>query len=191
MRRGPLWLWGLLLAGSGCHPQQRPAAQEACAPVTSELSPGDSAGALAGEYRLRLVATSGAAKDSATEGRLRLRPYLGLPRGTTSGHPLFGEAEIELGLVGAVEPGDIASDDPEAPGVLAIRRLPRGGERAPAEIMLRLGSEANRRGVRRFDGGYTVLQLREITDRGFAGSWRSGAPQPRSGGFFCAWRSAP
>ncbi|MBA3521806.1 MAG: hypothetical protein H0T90_04795 [Gemmatimonadales bacterium] len=187
MRRGPVWLLGFLLAAWGCH-QQRPA-QELCAPATSELSLTDSAGGLAGEYRLRLVATSGAARDSAAEGRLRLRPYQGPPRGTTSGYPLFGEAEIELGSVGAVEPGDVASNDPEAPGVLAIRRLPRGGEQAPAEIMLRLGSEANRRGVRRFDGGYTVLQLRQITDRGFAGSWRSGAPQPRSSGYFCAWRS--
>ena len=56
----------------------------------------------------------------------------------------------------------------------------------PGRLMLRVGSESNRRGVRRFDGGYTVLQVQQITDGGFTGTWRSAVGLEESGGHFCA-----
>ena len=45
--------------------------------------------------------------------------------------------------------------------------------------MLRVGSEANRRGVRRFDGAFTVLRVQQVTDEGFAGTWESGVDMDR------------
>ncbi len=69
---------------------------------------------------------------------------------------------------------------PDAPGVLVIE--------SPGRVMLRLGSEANRTGVRRYDGAYTALQVQQVTDKGFAGSWQSGVAAEQSGGHFCAKR---
>jgi hypothetical protein len=71
--------------------------------------------------------------------------------------------------------------DPESPGVLVIER--------PGQVLLRVGSEANRRGVRRFDGAFTVLRVLQVTDQGFAGAWESGVGLDRSGGHFCANRA--
>jgi hypothetical protein len=59
----------------------------------------------------------------------------------------------------------------------------------PDRLLLRVGSEANRRGMRRFDGAYTVLQVQQITEEGFAGTWRSGVNMEQSGGHYCAKRS--
>jgi hypothetical protein len=71
--------------------------------------------------------------------------------------------------------------DPASPGVLVIQ--------SPGRVMLRIGSEANRRGVRRFDGAYTVLRVQQSTDQGFAGTWQSGLGVDQSSGHFCANRA--
>lgn len=179
-----------LLAGcSGANAGQADLQTQACAPV--EASGGEVAGAsLAGEYALRLIATSGAKRGATADGRLELMAQdsayraLQLPDGTTDttySFPLYGTAAVDFAAVGATTPGDPASTDPLGPGVLAIER--------PAGLMLRVGSEANRRGVRRFDGGYTVLQVQQVTDQGFAGTWRSGLGTEESAGHFCAVRS--
>ena len=60
----------------------------------------------------------------------------------------------------------------------------------PGQLMLRVGSEANRTGVRRFDGAYTVLRVQQVTDKGFAGTWESGVDMDESGGHFCASRAS-
>ena len=63
---------------------------------------------------------------------------------------------------------------------------------APAEIAsitLRLGSEANQRGVLRFDGAWTALYVRWIGDAGFGGEWTSGVTIPEATGSFCASRT--
>jgi hypothetical protein len=160
-----------------------------CAPVETPASDLTADG-LAGAYTLRLVATSGAKKGAGTGGRLELRERDSADRvmeradgsvDTTFSFPLYGSAEVDFAPVGATAPGDIGSSDPQSPGVLVIER-PRG-------VMLRLGSEANRRGVRRFDGGYTVLQVQRVTDEGFAGTWRSAVGLEESGGHFCAVRA--
>ncbi len=69
------------------------------------------------------------------------------------------------------------------PGVIVIERV---GE--PKRILLRLGSEANRRDLQRFDGGYTVLDVRTLSDNAFGGSWRSGVTRNQAEGYFCAVR---
>jgi hypothetical protein len=159
---------------------------QACAPVDSAES--DLAAAdLAASYSIRLIATSGAKEGAAAVGTLELMPqdsaYQSMERSdgvadTTFSFPLYGTASVDFASLGATTPGDPGSSDPLSPGVLVIER--------PNGLMLRLGSEANRRGVRRFDGGYTVLEVRQVTDSGFAGTWRSGVALEQAGGHFCA-----
>lgn len=174
----------LLVACGGANAGQ--ADPQACAPVEEPASD-LTAAELAGEYNVRLVATSGAkdgasaggrlelmAQDSAYEARTRAAGY----SDTAFSFPLYGATEVDLAAVGAVTPGDPGSADPLSPGVLVIQR--------PGGVMLRLGSEANRPGVRRFDGGYTVLQVQQVTDEGFAGTWRSAVGLEEAGGHFCA-----
>jgi hypothetical protein len=166
-----------------------PADPQACAPV-EDPAPGVAATGLAGEYTLRLIATSGTKNGGSTGGRLALMEqdsaHRSLERSdgsvdTTFTFPLYGTAEVEFEAVGAIVPGDAGTPDPLSPGVLVIER--RGG------VLLRVGSEANRRGMRRFDGGYTVLEVQQVTDGGFAGTWRSGVGLEQSGGYFCAARA--
>lgn len=160
----------------------------ACAPV-EEPATDLTAENLAGEYTVRLVATSGAkdgasaggtlelmAQDSAYGAMIRAAGYAD----TAFSFPLYGSAEVDFAALGATIPGDAGSADPLSPGVLVIER--------PGGVMLRLGSEANRPGVRRFDGGYTVLQVQQVTEEGFAGTWRSAVGLEESGGHFCAAR---
>jgi hypothetical protein len=163
---------------------------QACSPVEATEASMD-ASRLAGEFEVRLIASSGAKRGATAEGRLQLTPQdsahrrLELPDGSTSSTytlPLSGSAAVDFAAVGAVAPGDPGSTDPESPGVLVIER--------PGQIMLRMGSEANRRGVRRFDGAFTVLRVQQVTDAGFAGTWESGVNMDRSGGHFCASRAA-
>lgn len=162
----------------------------ACAPVTATTDSTMDAGGLGGEFRVRLVASSGARRGETTGGRLQLMPQdsanrrLQLPDGSSSATytlPFYGTAAIDFAAVGAVIPGDPESGDPESPGVLVIE--------SPGRVLLRVGSDANRRGVRRFDGAYTVLQVQQVTDQGFAGTWRSGLGPDQSGGHFCATRT--
>lgn len=191
----------LLLAGIACHssrPQAQPTA-DPCSPPTGRLPPTATASGLAGEYRLHITATSGPSPGKWIDGKLRLRlvvnsrgrevVVLGV-RDTTSSHPLAGSADLDAAALGAVQPGNLAAEDEEAPGVLVIERHPVGG--SGAEIILRLGSEANRRGVVRYDGGYFALTVRGIGPKGFTGTWSSGGARGPSGaeGYFCAERLA-
>jgi hypothetical protein len=186
-----------LLGSVGCRSAVNGATPEKCAPVTEELSAESSMEASAGEYRLRLVATSGAKAGSSVVGTLKLRPQVGQLRYRmrTAGlldssvvHPLYGTAELNLNAVDAVQVGAIASTDPAAPGVLVIQRHERAGQAPRAEITLRLGSEANRRDRQRIEGGYTALRVRQVTPTQFAGTWASGVLRERSAGYFCAVR---
>jgi hypothetical protein len=177
----------LLPACAGANAGQ--ADPQACAPVEAPAS-GVTATNLAGVYTLRLIATSGVKQGAAADGGLELvaqdSGYRTLERAdgsvdTTFSFPLYGTAAVDFAAVGATVPGDPGSSDPLSPGILVIEGQGR--------ITLRVGSEANRRGVRRFDGSYTALQVQQITDRGFAGAWRSGVGLEESGGHFCAFKS--
>ena len=161
-----------------------------CAPVADVVDPALDASRLGGEFMLHLVATSGDKPSGSSGGPLKLMPHdsahrrLELPDGSSSSTytlPLYGTTEVDFSAVGAVAPGDPASADPESPGVLVIER--------PGQVMLRVGSEANRRGVRRFDGAFTVLRVQQVTNNGFAGTWESGLGTDLSGGHFCANRA--
>lgn len=189
----------LLLAGAlACH-QAHPEAQPAlnpCRPTTGTLPRTATAGGLAGDYRLHLTATAGSSAGRAVDGTLRLRQVddsvrrevvvLGV-RDTTSSFPLSGTSDLDPTALGAVRTGSLAAVDPEAPGVLVIERRPQRMN-AGTEIMLRLGADANRRGVVRYDGGYFALNVRSITAEGFAGTWSSGGAGMSAEGYFCAER---
>jgi hypothetical protein len=125
-----------------------------------------------------------------TEDSLRRpAPVLGI-RDSLTRLPLRGAAELEASAIGATVPGNPASEDPAAPGVLVLERhSSRAGE--PASIILRLGSDANRRDAVRFDGGFLALTVRRIDRTGFAGTWTSGGGGKDAEGYFCAARDVP
>jgi hypothetical protein len=134
---------------------------------------------------------------SAVEGRLKLQPQLDSLRyrarlggviDSTVWHPLYGSTEVDLAAVDAVLVGSTSSLDPEQPGVLAVERHERAGQTPRAEIVMRLGSDANRRDRQRVDGGYTALRVRRVSAEGFAGTWGSGVTGERAAGYFCATR---
>lgn len=192
---------GLLLTVAACHsasPAAKPAADSCSAPA-GELPRAATAADLGGEYRLRLVATSGPRSGTTADARLRLAPLpdslqaappiLGI-RDTTTRYPLGGTVDLDPDAVGAVRTGDLGSTDPAAPGVLVIERRPIAPD-APPSVMLRLGADANRRGIVRFDGGYFALTVRRLDADGFAGTWSSGTGVGGVSGYFCAEREGP
>jgi hypothetical protein len=161
---------------------------KSCGPVSAAAEV--ETGGLEGPYSVRLVATSGAKSGSEVTGRLELMTQDSANRhmtrsdgmqDTTVTLPFYGTAEMDFAAVGAVVPGDPMSTDPASPGVLVID--------SPKRVVLRVGSEANRRDVRRFDGAYTALHIQQVTDGGFAGTWQSGVGTEQSGGHFCADRT--
>ncbi len=170
--------------------QQVGAEQRPCEAPPDSLPAATTLGKAQGHYRLRMAATAGKQKGATVDGRLRLAPndrshlfrsHMGVPD-TVTRYPFYGSAEIDLAAVDAVKPGELTSFDPDLPGVLAIE--------TPKSVMLRLGTESNRPGVVRFDGGYTVLRVRRVQADGFDGTWNSGASMPLGGGYFCAVRMA-
>jgi hypothetical protein len=190
------WRVGLLLTVAACHsapPAAKPAA-DSCAAPTGALPHEATAAALGGEYRLRLVATAGPRSGTSADARLRLAPLpdslqvaapvLGI-RDTTTRYPLSGSVDLDPDAVGAVRTGNLGSTDPAAPGVLVIERRP-GAPDVPPSLMLRLGADANRRGVVRFDGGHFALTVRQLDANGFAGTWSSGTGVGGATGYFCA-----
>ncbi|HEU4680533.1 MAG TPA: hypothetical protein VFS51_02225, partial [Gemmatimonadales bacterium] len=175
---------------AGCQPRRAEPEPMACnpAPEPETLLPPGSAERLGGTYRLQLVATEGSKSGESVEGTLRIQLYdralravtvHGI-RDTAASYVLYGSVDVDLDGVGAVRPGDPGAEDPMRPGVLVIERK--------GTVVLRLGSEANRRDVARFDGGYTALRVREITEIRFRGTWASGVHAQRSAGYFCAER---
>jgi hypothetical protein len=178
----------LVLNAAACQSRRSEPDPMSCAASGDSTTPHLKAEQLAGVYRLKLVATQGSKVGHSTEGTLQLRPYdsslrsvtIGGIRDTAASYVLYGSAGLDLDAVDAVRPGDLESTDPQQPGALVIER--KGG------ITIRLGSEANRRGVVRYDGGYTALRVAEVGPDRFDGTWLSGLGSRRSSGYFCAVR---
>ena len=190
-------LFTLILSMAGCSARRGPVAESECKPVEGQLAATARTEGLAGEYRLTLVASKGERAGSAVEGRLWLEPHDSAMRYVTSPGgervpnvliPLYGRTDIDLDEIDALRLGDLTSLDPMRPGVVVTER--HGDPQGPAfaEIVLRLGSEANRRDLQRFDGGYTALHVRWMAPGSFGGTWASGVRGPQSEGYFCAYR---
>jgi len=196
--RGTLLVLAAVMACHQAQPEAQPAVKS-CRPSSGSLPRTASAAGLAGDYRLRLTATSGASAGQTAEAGLRLRPVgdsaareivvLGV-RDTTSHAPLSGTTDLDPAAVGAARTGSLVAEDAAAPGVLVIERRPPRAD-AGTEIVLRLGADANRRGVTRYDGGYLALNVRTVEPDRFAGSWASGSGVSTVEGYFCAERVAP
>jgi len=177
-------------SGDGAGGQAEPAV--VCGPVDRTLAAGSDvsvAAGLAGQYRLKMVRTSG--DTSSVDGALRLVPQVDSlrpmplpdrapePRPTI---PLIGTAEIGVEDVGAHRLGDLTSEDPTRPGVIVVHR--------PGEITMRFGSDANIREMPAFDGGYLAFFVAQVNSDGFAGGWSSGVQMRDAEGYFCAVRVA-
>ncbi len=161
----------------------------ACAPAAGPLAPGARADALAGEFRLTLVAARGAQAGRSASGRLTLRPYGSRPAPATAAagvrYPLFGGTDVDLAAVGALALGEVRPVEAARPGVLVLEWSQAGAQ----QITLRLGADANQGGAQRFDGTYMALMVTTVSAGGFAGTWESGAGAPLAGGHFCAERT--
>ena len=171
----------LVLVGNACAasvPHDPPIADDAtarpCIAVDSTTPPPALSGQLAGNFRLTMIAASGARKGRLAIGSL-----------TLDGHA--GHAAIALDSVGAVAAGDIGSRDPSRPGVLLIGAP---NDSSDAKPMLRFGANANRTDIRAFDSAYLILIVDVATASGFSGHWRSGVATAQSSGYYCADRVA-
>jgi len=162
-----------------------------CVPRQGPLAADASLSDLPGTYLLTMVEEVGGSPSRTAEGLLslqaqeeRFRQFSGSAGGSIPGviSPLYGSTDLDVEAVGAVRVGDLSSEDPASPGVLVIESATGAG----VSILIRLGSDANRRDVVRFDGGYTVLTVVESDEESFSGTWSSGARGPESSGFFCA-----
>ena len=154
-----------------------------CQPSSAALAGGTTLSASAGAYRLTMVGgRPGEALRSASASLLLAPSSFGADAFAPAANPLTGATDIDLRAVGAFPIGDPASRDPAAPGVVVLESR-QGND---ARILLRLGADANRPDSPLFDGGYTVLEVREITAAGFAGDWRSAADGTMASGHFCA-----
>ena len=99
--------------------------------------------------------------------------------------PIIGTTDIALEQVGAVRLGDVRSTDPGQPGAaIWVSQGPDGGVSA----VMRIGQEAIRSDIVRFDGGYMALYLRQVSANAIGGGWASGVTTEQSSGYFCAQR---
>ena len=128
-------------------PAAKDGALTSCAAVDSTTRSAAITGQLVGEYRLTMIATSGARTGGSATGTLTLDGRV-------------GHASIALASVGAVAAGDITSRDPNRPGVMLVRSPNDSSASAP---MLRFGADANRSDIRACDGAYLILLVDAAT----------------------------
>ena len=156
-----------------CRPRTAGVSAADCAAPTGTLAADATAAGLVGPFDLTIVATDGAQAGKRASGSLSL---------IVADTLHYGSTDVNLDAVGALKLGDPAAAAPAAPGVKVLA--------SPGEILLRLGSDANQAGVLRFDGGYTVLRVRELGDGAFRGVWVSGVSMDQASGYFCATRAS-
>lgn len=138
-----------------------------------------------GRFQLRMSADKGPLAGQAAFGELAL------VRRDSAGVPLYGWTSVDPAEAGAHRLGDPGSRDPAAPGVLVLTSPASGGPNQIDGVTLRLGSQANRSDIIRFDGAYTALYVRWIDQDAFGGDWASGVQGPEASGSFCAVRDGP
>ena len=177
----------------GCWTSGNPTAQDgaemarigkdSCMATSGRLSADETLAGRSGDYQLTLVELVNGNDSRSVRGTLTLRKQpQGLESLGSASTPLYGFTDVDIKAVGAYRVGSLVSKDPQAPGVLVLE----GNYAGEKSILLRLGSIANQRDLRRYDGAYAVLEVGEITTNGFAGNWRSGISGSRIEGYFCA-----
>lgn len=162
-----------------------------CRPVEGPFTASAPWDSLAGTWQLTLVAGSGSMAGRREQGALTLQAQdtalrrVDRPGATTVTVPVIGTTDIALEQVGAVRMGDVRSADPLQPGVaMWVSQTPDGSVSA----VMRIGQEAIRSNLVRFDGGYTVLFLRQVSVNAIRGGWASGVSTETASGYFCAER---
>ena len=193
------WLHTAVLAvlAVACANRAQRTGSPPCAPF--EGTPALDAAAIArlsGDFSLTLVATSGTRSGYTARGTTtlfdnpdRLRRLAGAGGNPMPGVtvPFYGTADIDVTEVGALPLGTTTSDDPLQPGVLVVQDTP-DDPTIVRSLVMRFGSDVNRRGAVPFDGGYTVLHVRRVSPDSILGSWASGIVTEVAAGFFCAVR---
>lgn len=162
-----------------------------CAPVSGSLAPGTSLAPLAGRFALTMVATYGPRQGQRVDGIVTLRnapPEAPAPS-SDARTVLVGVTDVAVESVGAQRLGDLAADDPRAPGVAVYEQ--RASGEAPS-VTARLGSASTGQaapGLVRIEGSWTALRILRIAPDAFAGSWSSGdGAGTEARGHFCAVR---
>ena len=176
---------GLHVAGCSRNQPPEPAPDSGvCRTPVSDPASLVRVGDLGGDYALELTARSGDRSGETARGLLTLvtRDSVGVP--------FYGWTDLELDDVGAHRLGDPASTDRSAPGVLVLTSPDAADPASPASVTLRIGSQANRSDIVRFDGAYTALYVRWIADDSFGGDWASGVTETEAEGEFCALRTS-
>ena len=164
-------------------PEMAQTGKDSCMATSRSLSADESLAGRRGNYQLTLVEVVNGKDSRSVRGTLTLRKQpQGLESLGSASTPLYGFTDVDIKVVGAYRVGSLVSEDPQAPGVLVLE----GNYSGERSILLRLGSIANRRDLKRYDGAYAVLEVGEITTNGFAGNWRSGKSGSRIEGYFCA-----
>lgn len=135
-----------------------------------------------GRFQLRMSVESGPLAGRAVLGGLTLE------RRDSVGVPLYGWTGLDPADAGAQRLGDPGSRDPAAPGVLVLTTPASARPEQIDGVTLRLGSQANRSDIIRFDGAFTALYVRWIERDAFGGEWASGVQGPEASGSFCAVR---
>ena len=169
-RRAVVGLVGIM--GAACGGRAPDVTPKACVAVQGALAGALDAVRLVGRYQLSLTVTRGVPAGQMFAGELSLH---------ASGDGVVGTARLPVQEMGAQGTGNLASDDPAAPGA----RVVDGGD----ILIVRLGADANRAGQNAIEGPYLALYVRRIDEAGFAGTWASGAERPDVEGYFCAIQS--
>jgi hypothetical protein len=155
-------------------PVRSQAAAVACAPTTGDLQSGATIGMLRGNYRVVMVATSGAHMGKRTEGSMQF--FTG-PNSAT----LAGTSTVIIDSVGAVAPGQWNFL------TATIWEKPLVSSTVPA-VTIRFGQSATSGGATAIEGSYTAIQLTSLTADKFTGTWSSGEGgkvTEIAGGYIC------
>jgi hypothetical protein len=195
LRPGIAAIAACLAAALACAGNSRPgkaASGDGCLPVEGRLAADVPWDSLPGSWRLTLVATAGPKAGTRVEGTMTLQARdpavrrMESPGSTVITVPIFGTTDVALEEVGAVRIGNVESADSSQPGLaIWVSEVP---DRSVSAV-LRIGQEALRTDIVRFDGGYTALFLQEVSSSSIRGGWKSAVtPMESSSGHFCAVR---
>ena len=195
-----------LLAPLAATPKPRQRASE-CRAVSDSLRTPQAARLAVGAYALTVIATNGGKPGTQTSGTLTLRQTLSTDRSPRTGQPprsdenisatpLWGYIDADLATVGAPLPDGHNPDEPQPtsldpiyPGLL-VHIQNWGSPTLPQQYVLMVGTSYNVRVKLHsavMDGPGIVMNVREITLKGFRGTWHQGG-LVIAGGYFCAVR---
>lgn len=150
----------------------------ACTPLIDAPRDSIPLSSISGNFRLTLVATSGARSGHSASGELHLDVSSSASRGT-------GTLAIALDSVGA-RAADGTSD-----GRHPVESLVWSAAVNAPRTTIRIGVLDSPVGTRVIEGPYTALTARRATPDGFAGTWESGMPDGTgmARGHFCVQRA--